>query len=332
MFMYDYGKQNFLRQTKKRSKKKKNFKRFIIPLFILGLIIAFLGRGVGGKIGDDKQRITEENKETRIKEVKKEDVNQFFDEEEKSSKGDEVIFKIKKVISEKQGEYAFWIESFSDGERYGLNFEKGYIAASINKIPIVVQFLLDEEAGLISFTDKYKLQAKDIEEGTGGLQYKKLGSEYSYEELVSLIGKQSDNTATNAIVDIITRERVQQLCDTHGMEKTNILENTTSAKNMGELFGKIYKGEVFKDESSRQFFFDILTKTDFEDRIPAGVPEEARVVHKIGNQLQVWSDCGLVLGAKNYAICILTKGIKEEEAKVVLPRISELVWEYESQK
>lgn len=332
MSMYDFGKQSFLGQTKKRSRRKNNINGFIILLFVFGVGIGIISKGMGGKAEPKEQKIAEEKKEIII--VRDEDGEEgtALNQGENGSKGDEVVFMVKKIINGKQGEYAFWVESFSDREMYGLNFEKEYVAASINKIPIVSQFLLDEENGRVSFIEKYKLKARDIEEGTGSLQYERLGSEYSYEELLNLIGKQSDNTATNAIIETIGNERVQQFCDTQGMEKTNILENTTSAKDMGELFGKIYKGEIFKNESSRQFFFDILTKTDFEERIPAGVPEGVRVVHKIGNQVQVWSDCGLVLGPKNYVICILTGGIKEEEAKLVLPRISELVWEYESEK
>jgi beta-lactamase class A len=72
-----------------------------------------------------------------------------------------------------------------------------------------------------------------------------------------------------------------------------------------------------------------LTKTGFEDRIPAGIPKEVRVAHKIGTEIGVFSDAGIVFSQKPFVLVIMSREAKESEAKEVLPKIAKAVWEWE---
>jgi beta-lactamase class A len=70
-----------------------------------------------------------------------------------------------------------------------------------------------------------------------------------------------------------------------------------------------------------------MTQTDFEERIPKGVPEGVRVAHKIGTEKQVIADGGIVYGKNSYILVILSDGVLETEALKALPEISGIVWE-----
>lgn len=336
--MKDYCNQDFLNNQyfakRKRSgvvRRKRAWGFWVIILVIIISKIDWAKKDSSKIKSEVGMAIQKENEEI------KEEIYDKLEEKEESvetiiPKENRLINQIIELVKEKRGEYGLWVESFWDQEVYGLNYDKQYTAASINKVPILIKYLLDEEEGRVFLSDIYKLKKEDIEEGSGGLQYKKLGSAYTEKELLYTMGKNSDNTATNAIVRKIGIEKVQSFCDEKGMKSIKMKENLASAQDMGKLFSEIYKGKMFESQANRQLFFDILIRTDYEERIPAGVPKETQVVHKIGNQIQVWSDCGLVMGERNYAICIMTSEIAEDEARWVLPEISRMVWEYEKGK
>jgi beta-lactamase class A len=69
-----------------------------------------------------------------------------------------------------------------------------------------------------------------------------------------------------------------------------------------------------------------LTGTIWEDRIPAGVPEGIRVSHKVGTEIGVLADAGIVFAPKPYVLVIMSKDVLEKEAKQALPEISRVIW------
>ena len=244
----------------------------------------------------------------------------------------EVVTAIDGLVQGKQGTYGWYVQSLLAGESYGRNNDFSFTAASINKIPILVSYLHGVEQGRFKLSDIYRLDDDDKEEGTGSIQYEDAGKPYTYEELIMAMGGQSDNTATNAIAKKLGRSQIQAFIDSRHMEQTDIIDNKTSPKDMGELFSNIYLDFLFQDKNLKNLFIKALSNTDFEDRISKGVPKETLVVHKIGNQIQVWSDCGLVIAQNPYSVCILTDGIKESEARDLLPKISHVIWNYESKR
>ncbi|MDP3955156.1 MAG: serine hydrolase, partial [bacterium] len=98
---------------------------------------------------------------------------------------------------------------------------------------------------------------------------------------------------------------------------------------MGLFWRKLYGGSVVTREH-REEILSFLTKTAYEDRIPAGVPEGTRVAHKIGNETGVFSDAGIVFADKPFVLVILSKKALEREAKIALPEITKAVWEFET--
>ncbi len=131
---------------------------------------------------------------------------------------------------------------------------------------------------------------------------------------------------------MIGSKKIQNWLGQQKMNQTDLDKNTTTPKEMAGLFAAIYQDVVFAKPETKDLFYAIFTDTMYEDRIPVGVPDDVQVVHKIGNQVQVWNDCGVVLAVHPYAICILTDQTKETEAQEVLPKISEIIYGYEAQK
>jgi len=340
--MRDYGNRNYLNRADslKVRRKKQEARGRIWPWILIALFLLGFGqlKNLGAERAKraDKEMVKENEKEIldegKVGLVKIEEAsgNQRLDPVNLSE--NKVILAIRTKLEQVRGEYSLWVESFWDGEIYGINYREERTAASINKVPIMVTFLSKEEKGEIGLSDIYVWNSQDYEGGTGIIQYDKERSQYTLGELINFMGKYSDNMATNVVIRKVGKETVQDFCDNQGLAKTSIEKNTTSAEDMGKLFSRIYNRQIFESEASRQLLLDALTRTDFEDRIARDLPDNVRVAHKIGTQIQAIGDCGLVMGEKSYSICILSDRVSEEEALEILPYISKKVWEYESSK
>jgi len=239
------------------------------------------------------------------------------------------INEVNELFANKQGGYGWYVQSLISGEGYGSNYDFAYTAASINKIPIMISFLQSVGNGTFSLDDKYTLTLGDIEEGSGTLQYQTLGSTWTYQQLVEFSGHYSDNTAINALHRLVGFDSPQRLIDQFNLSYTNINKNTSSPKDMVTLLSILYSQKIIKD-NLLNLFYKSLQNTEYEeDLIPEGVPDNVAVSHKIGWQIQVWSDCGIVFASKPYALCIMDNNISESEAREIIPQISHKIWTWE---
>jgi len=240
------------------------------------------------------------------------------------------INEVNNLFSNKQGVYGWYVQPLLGGTGYGSNFDFAYTAASINKIPIMITFIKNIENGNFNLNNDYSLSSNDIEEGSGTLQYQKLGSVWTYQQLIEFSGHYSDNTAINAMHRIVGFGQPQKLIDDYEMPFTDINQNTSSPKDMASLFAAIYSHQIIKDDNLLSVFYKSLQNTEYEeDLIPEGVPKNIPVSHKIGWQIQVWNDCGIVFSSRPYILCIMNDKIAESEAREVVPQISRKIWTYE---
>lgn len=234
------------------------------------------------------------------------------------------------LLTDLQGEYGIYFSSLTEKQELGFNQDGVFIAASVNKIPIMIGFFQAVEKGEVTEDQAYVLKEEDIQDyGTGSMRYQEEGTEYTLEQLVKLTGKQSDNTAAYVLFNLVADQVAKLLIDSEAVN-TSIDENTTTAEEMGQLLIQLYQDQLLKPASKDKLLLN-LTDTDFEDRIPMGVPDYIKVAHKIGNGVGVVNDCGIVLSSQPYVLCILTKDALEEEALEVLPKISRLFWEFSRQ-
>jgi len=64
--------------------------------------------------------------------------------------------------------------------------------------------------------------------------------------------------------------------------------------------------------------------------LPAGMSKKIKVAHKIGRDTGTFSDAGIVFADKPYIIVIMSKEARETEANEVLPKISKIIWDFET--
>jgi len=239
-----------------------------------------------------------------------------------------VLEEIKNLTNQLLGTYGVYVYRFEDGKEYGFQQNEIFPAASLMKLPVILTLYQEAEAGKINLEEEYKLLEKDKRGGAGILQSRPAGEVYTYRKLAELMGQYSDNTANNVLVKILGPEKIQQTIDNLGMKKTNFAKYETTPQDIGLFFRKLYEDGVVTSQHKEEIL-KFLTKTGFEDRIPAGIPKEIRVAHKIGTEIGVFSDAGIVFSQKPFVLVIISREAKESEAKEALPKIAKMVWEWE---
>lgn len=214
-----------------------------------------------------------------------------------------VFGEIESLTKDLHGTYGLYVYRLDEKIEYGLHQDEVFPAASLIKLPVMLTLYQEAEKGNLDLAD--------------------------YKKMAEAMGKRSDNTVFNQLVKILGEEEIQRTIDDLGMSKTLFKKNETTPADIGLFFQKLYEGEIISDEH-REEILGFLTDTDFEDRIPAGIPLEVRVAHKIGTELGSFSDAGIIFSQKPFILVIISKNTREAEANQVLPKIARAIWEFET--
>jgi len=111
------------------------------------------------------------------------------------------------------------------------------------------------------------------------------------------------------------------------MQATDYKNGETTPIDMAVFFHRLLDPS-FLSSSSREEILLFLTKTIFEEQIPAGLPQEATVAHKVGIEKGVLSDAGVIsYQGKRFILVILSDQASREEAEKVLPAVTRLIWQ-----
>lgn len=249
-----------------------------------------------------------------------------------------LIQQIERLTATASGTYAIYVYHLDNKTAYGINEKEEMPGASLMKIPVLITTIQKIEKGELKFEERYTLEEADRSTGSGPLQFKPVGTSYTIDELLTYLGKNSDNTAWVMFNRRFGKKAIQQTLDGLGLSGSDYDQLTTTATDVAKMWEYLYAGKI--TETNRERVWGYLTDSIYEDRIPAGlVGTGAQVVgHKVGTDAQVWADAGIiscqlsVVGcrAKPLVMVILNKGVKRVEATEIVPRIAQLIWKFEN--
>ena len=233
------------------------------------------------------------------------------------------------IIADKTGDFGVYARSVIGSEELKLGGNIVMTAASVIKLPVLVVYYQAVDQGRLDPEDEYILAEADRwKYGTGRMQYQPAGTKYTYRQVAQLVANQSDNMAAEVLIKKLGGyPAAQKEIDKLNLEATSLKDNEISVEDAGWLFFALAQGKLLTP-ASREELFNNLTGTVNENRIPAGVPDGVRVVHKFGSEAGVVNDCGIVTASNPYVICILTTNVNVGEVEPLLPQISAAVWEW----
>jgi len=243
----------------------------------------------------------------------------------------ELIAKVQDIAKNTGGTSSVYIYDINKKQGFGINENMVLTAASVNKVAILAALYYLAGREEIDLEKEIILQQKDIQDyGTGSIRYDLPGTPYSLKTLARLMMEKSDNTAAYILGTLtLGLDKIQQLVTSWGLTQTNLADNKTSVKDMSILLSKMYKEEITTKPLTSEML-DFMDKSDFEDRIPAGIDEGIKVYHKTGDEIGKIHDVGIIdLPGKPYYIGIMTTDMTDDEnTKKALAQISSLVFSY----
>src|SRR3989344_4096411 len=231
---------------------------------------------------------------------------------------------------DKTGFYSIYYKDLKTGGAFGIDEKQIQTATSVNKIPIIASlYYLANEAPNLSLDEKVTITDTDVQDyGTGSIRYQKMPQVYSLRNLAKLALKDSDNTAAHVLSVRIGQDVIQRLVDDWGLAQTDMVNNQTTAYDMGKLFEMIYKGKITNEANTNELL-EFMTDTDFEDRLSKNLPENVKVYHKTGDGEGSIHDVGIIDTGNNvYFLGVMTSdvGEAEQETKDTIAEISEKIY------
>ena len=230
--------------------------------------------------------------------------------------------KLRKELAEKAGDWSLYLYRLDTGEEIGINANDPMISASLIKLYIAGCYLEDVEKGNIE--DNYQNQ------------------------LFAMISA-SDNGATNQLIDLLGKERINAFIQDHHytagqlnrkMLESNGTENYTSAKDCGRVLRKVYKGNYVNKEASKRILDAMLAQISRNRyKIPAGLPENVETANKTGElftknkegiNVSVQNDAAIIFAEDHpYVLTVMTAvpGAGEGELHRQIADLSRQVYE-----
>lgn len=192
-------------------------------------------------------------------------------------------------------------------------------SASMIKVFILALAYQDIADGTLSRNETFTLTRDNVVGGSGTLQNRAYGTRVPLKELLEKMIIDSDNTATNILIDRLGMENINAYMQAHGYHSSVLRrkmmdlaalqagrDNLTSVKDVGLLFKRLYNGTCVSPELDAEMLGIYDQQTD-NDKIPARLPEGTVVAHKTGEVSDVRHDGGIVYTANgDYVLVIFT--------------------------
>ena len=249
--------------------------------------------------------------------------------------------KLEARIVQHKGVVGLAVIDLSSGETLSIRGDERFPTASNIKMAVLVELFTQVERGRIKLSDPVVMLDVDRVGGSGILQHFDAPLEITVKDAATFMVNQSDNTATNLIVDKLGIRAINERMDSLGYPGTKLwakvsrsrqtsidpdssrvwgLGVTTPMEN-ARMFASIYKGEAVSQEASRQMIAMARTQAWGYNEIPRYLPPGVVVAHKTGSVSATRNDCGIVYanrprgsnifdppnpGMRDYVICVYT--------------------------
>ncbi|WP_086758269.1 serine hydrolase [Nostoc sp. 106C] len=228
------------------------------------------------------------------------------------------------------------------GAYVDVNSAASFPAASTIKVPILVAFFQDLDAGKIRLDEMLTMQQQMIAGGSGNMQYKPAGTQYTALEVATKMITISDNTATNMLIARLGGiEALNQRFRSWGLTTTAIRNqlpdlqgtNTTSPKELATLLAMVNQGNLVSMRS-RDRLLDIMRHTERDTLLPSGLGAGASIAHKTGDIGTMLADAGLVdisTGKRYIAAVMVQRPNNDPRAEKLISAISRAAYQQFSQ-
>ena len=222
---------------------------------------------------------------------------------------------VKNSINDLDGKAGLYYYNLKDGSSYGINENESFIAASVIKIPVMIELFRECYGGKMNFSDTLLINEKEKAPEEGAIAYMHDGAEVTLQDLCNLMIILSDNTATNMLINHIGIDNINDAMaglEIHTTMINRLLfddeaemegkHNYISPKEIGILLKLMYDGELINKEASSKML-EILKLQQVNYKMPYLLPKDIKIAHKTGDDPGITHDMGIVFAKDPFIIC-----------------------------
>ncbi|MEK7595447.1 MAG: serine hydrolase [Patescibacteria group bacterium] len=243
----------------------------------------------------------------------------------------------KTLTQQKAKHISIYYRDLKNGPWIGINEKEEFNPASLSKVPVMLSYLLlgQEDKAILSkkilFEEETKETSVQFFKTDGTLE---AGKDYSVDQLLVKMIADSDNNATNLLVNNLTVEQILRPYKNLGIPPPDLQSDyKIRIKDYATFFRVLYNASYLNKEFSEKAL-GLLAQSNFDFGLEGGVKEGLKVSHKFGerilknpdtNQLH---DCGIVYHPTHpYLICVMTRGNDFSALAEIIKDISKFVFE-----
>lgn len=253
---------------------------------------------------------------------------------------DAMTAELQRTASSSRWRTAVYVKDLQRGYEWAYHAEDLFPAASLIKLPIMVGVFEKIQRGQLSLYSKLKLRRTTRMGGSGSLKWQRDGTQYTVRYLLEKLIKESDNTAMLLLLDEVGIGFLQQYFPQMGLVYTEInsdglrldsngvrTENYTTAREMGAVLERIYRGELVNGFAS-ELMLDILKRKRARTRLAKHLPPGWQIAHKTGLLRRSCHDAGIVFSPNgDYVLVVLTGRVDSyPAAKELIARLGKTTY------
>ena len=232
------------------------------------------------------------------------------------------------------GRYGVVVFDPDSGGGVSLGGKEDFTAASVGKLPTLLALYRAAARGELDLDEKISILPGDYRSyGTGVLHNRAPGTEMTLRECAYYLVNKSDNTAWTMLDRRLGVGRIQAEMEQIGARGTDYGTGVTTPEDVFLMLRKI-SDPAFTDGKLSGEMISAMTDTAFEDRIPAPLPPDVRVAHKIGSYEDSYGDAGIVFYKdrdgveRRYFIVVLSGETAEGSARATMQEMSRVAYEH----
>jgi beta-lactamase class A len=234
---------------------------------------------------------------------------------------------LNKLVSQHQGKMGFVARNLKTGASVNLGGDEPVPTASTIKLLVYVEAFHQIKDGKRSLSDEITLQKEDQVPGSGVLQFFRTPHKLTLEDALSLMMIESDNTATNLVIDHLGLANINRRAETMGLKSTYLYKKVyrkaegpmppdqkkfglgkTTAAEAAQLMQSIVDCEL-KDEALCKRMVEIMKNQSYRNMVPRYIEAEldateggSKIADKVGqidasrsDVAAIWTDNGVII-------------------------------------
>jgi beta-lactamase class A len=237
------------------------------------------------------------------------------------------------------GNVGLYVHNLTTGAQASVNASRVFPAASLYKVPIMVETVRQIRLGRISPDQMMTVQRAHWVPGSGVLQGR-VGDALPIRELLRLLIAESDNIAAMMLLDATGLNNVNDTMQSLGLVGTRLLDYRapgayenggpyfTSPDDMGKLLSTIATGNLVDQEASDEAL-RLLGQKQASDLLGESLPWNVKVAHKWGEIPGARHEAGLVFSPKfQYVIVVMTQDVDPRGSPSYIRDLSKTIYDF----